>query len=174
MIEQKIRPGDLYTSTILGEDGVIPWWTRGNPKLAARRALTSGEIGTIQDAIQVDPIGIYCALLPELRRRGIQIEAMFNYISYPDADSKTGYSFAINNDRVLPRGVTHEPSKRHLSDDEREKFKEMIACDPYEAIRGAQSELYDRDVIVSSFTLYLKQGESQSGRIQVTSTVSRS
>ncbi|EJT9179606.1 hypothetical protein N3996_001085 [Salmonella enterica] len=161
MIDEKIRSGDLYTSTILGEDGVIPWWTRGNPKLAAKRALTSGEIGTIQDAIQVDPIGIYCALLPELRRRGIQIEAMFSYISYPDADSKTGYSFAIRNDRVLPRGVTHEPSNRHLSDDEREKFKEMIASDPYEAIRGAQSELYERGVIVSSFTLFSNGRKSE-------------
>ncbi|HAU3362136.1 TPA: hypothetical protein JDL67_005011 [Salmonella enterica subsp. salamae] len=161
MIDEKIRSGDLHTSTIFGEDGAIPWWIRGNPKLAAKRALTSGETGTIQDAIQVDPIGIYCALLPELRRRGIQIEAMFNYISYPDAYSKTGYAFAINNDRVLPRGITREPSVRRLSDDERDKFEEMIASDPYEAIRGAQNELYDRGVIVSSFTLFSNGRKSE-------------
>ncbi|ECT1022848.1 hypothetical protein DPO11_22955 [Salmonella enterica] len=154
MIDEKIKPGGMHTSTILGEDGTIPWWVRGNPKLAAERALTSGEIGTIHDAILVDPVGIYCALMPELRRRGIKIEAMFSYISYPDADSKTGYSLAINNNRVLPRGVTHEPGNRRLSDDEREKFKEMIASDPYGAIRGAQSELYERGVIVSSVVLF--------------------
>ncbi|EDX0371733.1 hypothetical protein GTL21_002377 [Salmonella enterica] len=161
MIDEKMRSGDLYTSTILGEDGSIPWWIRGNPKLAAERALTSGEIGTLQDAIQVDPIGIYCALLPELRRRGIKIEAMFSYISYPDADSKTGYSFAINNDRILPREVPRGPAVRHLSDEERAKFEEMIANDPYEAIRGAQSELYERGVIVSSFTLFSNGRKSQ-------------
>ncbi|HBM0098425.1 TPA: hypothetical protein LT061_005007 [Salmonella enterica subsp. enterica serovar Blitta] len=161
MIDEKMRSGDLCTSTILGEDGIIPWWVRGNPKLAAQRALTSGEIGTIQDAILVDPVGVYCALLPELRRRGIKIEAMFSYISYPDADSKTGYSFAINNARVLPHGVTHEPRARRLSDDEQEKFKEMIANDPYEAIRGAQSELYERGVIVSSFTLFSNGRKSE-------------
>ncbi|EAQ6132227.1 hypothetical protein AXA88_26590 [Salmonella enterica] len=154
MIEQKMNAGDLYTSTILGEDGSIPWWVRGNPKLAAQRALTSGEIGTIQDAILVDPVGVYCALLPELRRRGMHIDATFSYVSYPDADSKTGYSFAINNARVLPHGVTHEPRARRLSDDEQEKFKEMIANDPYEAIRGAQSELHKRGVIVSSVVLF--------------------
>ncbi|EGG3070083.1 hypothetical protein MOR33_004008 [Salmonella enterica] len=168
MIDEKMRAGDLYSSTIFGEGGIIPWWIRGNPKLAADRALTSGEIGTIQDAIQVDPVGLYCALLPELRRRGITIEAMFNYINYPDSGSKTGYSFAINNDRVLPRGVTHEPCVQRLSDDERERFKEMIANDPYEAIRGAQSELYDRGVMVSSFTLFLDGRKSETPEQAVT------
>ncbi|EOZ4488699.1 TPA: hypothetical protein ACWV4W_001695 [Salmonella enterica subsp. enterica serovar Muenchen] len=161
MIDEKINAGDLYSSTILGEDGVIPWWIRGNPKLAAERSLNSGEIGTIRDAIQVDPIGIYCVLLPELRRRGIRIEAMFNYISYPDKDSKTGYSFAINNDRVLPRGVVHEPRVRRLTDDERKSFEEMIANDPYKAIRDAQGELYERGVIVSSFTLFSNGRKSE-------------
>ncbi|EMD4651371.1 hypothetical protein VQ343_004637, partial [Salmonella enterica] len=56
MIDEKINTGDLYSSTILEENGVIPWWIRGNPKLAAERGLTSGEIGTIHDAIQVDPV----------------------------------------------------------------------------------------------------------------------
>lgn len=165
MIDEKMKAGDRHTSTILGEDGSIPWWVRGNPKLAAERALTSGEIGTISDAIQVDPVGIYCALLPELRRRGIQIEAMFSYISHPDADSKTGYSFAVNNSQVLPRAITHEPRLRLLSDDEREKFKEMIANDPYAAIRGAQSELYERGVIVSSFTLFSDGRKSAGGEV---------
>ncbi|EBP4586398.1 hypothetical protein VH79_25125 [Salmonella enterica] len=113
MIDQKITSGSKHTLTILGQDGNIPWWVRGNPKLAAERELTSGEIGTIRDAILVDPVGVYCALIPELRRRGMKIEATFSYVNYPDADSKTGYSFAINN----------------LSDDEQEnavkKFSEQ-------------------------------------------------
>ncbi|HAF5880841.1 TPA: hypothetical protein G9F11_005063 [Salmonella enterica] len=163
MIDEKINAGDLYSSTILEENGVIPWWIRGNPKLAAERGLTSGEIGTIHDAIQVDPVGIYCVLLPELRRRGMRIEATFNYISYPDKDSKTGYSFAINNDRILPRGVDSEPRWRDLrfTEDERTSYREMVAADPCSAIRDAQGELYKRGVIVSSFTLFSNGRKSE-------------
>ncbi|EMD3331943.1 hypothetical protein VQ366_004728 [Salmonella enterica] len=163
MIDEKINAGDLYSSTILEENGVIPWWIRGNPKLAAERGLTSGEIGTIHDAIQVDPVGVYCALLPELRRRGMRIEATFNYISYPDKDSKTGYSFAINNDHILPRGVDSEPRRRDLgfTEDERTSYREMVAADPYSAIRDAQGELYKRGVIVSSFTLFSNGRKSE-------------
>ncbi|EMD3331994.1 hypothetical protein VQY87_004776 [Salmonella enterica] len=93
----------------------------------------------------------------------MRIEATFNYISYPDKDSKTGYSFAINNDRILPRGVDSEPRQRDLgfTEDERTSYREMVAADPYSAIRDAQGELYKRGVIVSSFTLFSNGRKSE-------------
>ncbi len=85
------------------ENGSVPWHDRGNPQFSACRPLLGQEIATVHDAVEADPVGVYCLLLPELWKRKINIEASFSCVTNSD-DSKTGHSF-INNHGRVPRVI---------------------------------------------------------------------
>ncbi|EDM1758273.1 hypothetical protein AH553_24540 [Salmonella enterica subsp. diarizonae] len=161
MNNKRFAEGFSMFTSLFEESGAIPWYHRGNPQFAASRPLSHGEISTIQEAVTADPVAIYCLLLPELRKRKIDIEARFSCVTSRD-DSKAGYSF-INNYGQVPGaiGVKASRSERTFTDEERHLFEEMAASDPAGAIRKGVWALQEQGVITSAWYLLADGNHNQ-------------
>ncbi|HFW4797473.1 TPA: hypothetical protein ACIBS5_002864 [Salmonella enterica subsp. diarizonae serovar 60-67:z35:-] len=135
------------------ENGSVPWYDRGNPQFSACRPLLGQEIATVHDAVEADPVGVYCLLLPELWRRKINIEASFSCVTNSD-DSKTGHSF-INNHGRVPRVIREKTPHfgRTFTNEEHRLFDEMVASAPDKAISAGMQALQDKGLIISAWYL---------------------
>ncbi|EHQ3287600.1 hypothetical protein LMM39_001693 [Salmonella enterica] len=147
----------------LEEHGGIPWHARSNPQFAAERPLSGTEIDTINDAVKVDPVAVFCAVLPELHKRKISVEGVFSYFTEPDGNSKTGYTFRVNAHGQVPvdirKKVPH--SGRTFTKEERQLFAEMVACNPDVAVSDGMQILQQRGLITSAWYLAADETHSQ-------------
>lgn len=134
------------------ESGAIPWYLRSNPQFSARRLLSGQEITTVNEAIEADPVAVYCALLPELLKRKINIDATFSCCIQPDSSE---CAFIVNNHGQVPVAIREKIPypKREFSREEYELCREMIAASPHTAISDAVSHLKKKGLIISSWYL---------------------
>lgn len=153
MSNKRFAEGFSMFMSLFEESGAIPWYHRGNPQFAASRPLSHGEISTIQEAVAADPVAIYCLLLPELRKRKIDIEARFSCVTSRD-DSKAGHSF-INNHGHVPRAIGEESPHfgRTFTNEEHRLFDEMVASAPDQAISAGMRALQKKGLIISAWYL---------------------
>ncbi|EIF3678894.1 hypothetical protein M9E62_000993 [Salmonella enterica] len=139
----------------LEEHGGIPWHARSNPQFAAERPLSGMEIDTINDAVKVDPVAVFCAVLPELHKRKISVEGVFSYFTEPDGNLKTGYTFRVNAHGQVPVAVRKKVpySGRIFTNEEHRVFDEMVASAPDRAISVGMHALQEKGLIISAWYL---------------------
>ncbi|ELD4017614.1 hypothetical protein QI600_003454 [Salmonella enterica] len=147
----------------LGENGDIPWYARSNPQFAAERPLSGMEIATINEAAKVDPVAVFCAVLPELHKRKISVEGVFSYFLEPDGNSKTGYTFRVNGHGQVPVAIRKKVphSGRTFTKEERRLFDEMVACNPDVAASEGLRVLQEWGLITSAWYLAADETHNQ-------------
>ncbi len=147
----------------LEENGGIPWHARSNPQFAAERPLSVMEIATINGAAKVDPVAVFCAVLPELHKRKISVEGVFSYFLEPDGNSKTGYTFRVNGHGQVPAAIRKKVphSGRTFTKEERRLFDEMVACNPDVAASEGLRVLQERGLITSAWYLAADENNNQ-------------
>lgn len=147
----------------LEEHGDIPWHARSNPQFAAERPLSGTEIDTINDAVKVDPVAVFCAVLPELHKRKISVEGVFSYFTEPDGNSKTGYTFRVNAHGQVPVAVRKKVphSGRTFTNEEHRVFDEMVASAPDRAISAGMQALQEKGLIISAWYLAADETHNQ-------------
>ncbi|ECT1022847.1 hypothetical protein DPO11_22950 [Salmonella enterica] len=135
------------------ENGSVPWHKRGNPQFAACRPLLGQEIAVVNDAVEADPIAVYCRLLPELWKRKINVEASFSCTTSGNG-SNPGRSF-INNYGYVPRAISEKTPHfgRTFTNEERRLFEEMVSSAPDLAISAGMSALQEKGLIISAWYL---------------------
>ncbi|EBZ6267664.1 hypothetical protein U2691_003745 [Salmonella enterica] len=135
------------------ENGNVPWHDRSNPQFAASRPLCGQEIAVVHDAVEADPVAVYCLLLPELWKRNIKIEASFSCVT-SSGNSKSGHSF-INNYGHVPRAIGKKAPHfgRTFTNEEHRLFDEMVASAPDQAISAGMRALQKKGLIISAWYL---------------------
>ncbi|EEI4447995.1 hypothetical protein G0S15_001363 [Salmonella enterica] len=145
--------GFSMSTGLFEENGSVPWYDRGNPQFAASRPLCGQEIAVVHDAVEADPVAVYCLLLPELWKRKIKIEASFSCVTNSD-NSKSGHSF-INNHGHVPRAIGEKSPHfgRTFTNEEHRLFDEMVASAPDQAISAGMRALQKKGLIISAWYL---------------------